>query len=96
MDYETKPSYSVTVTATDPSGAFDTIEVTITVTNMDDEGTVTLSSPQPQVGTKLTAILTDPDGEITGLTWQWAFADRASGLYRHPQGYLSHLYPGHR
>ena len=29
LDYETKSSYSVTVTATDPSGASDTITVTI-------------------------------------------------------------------
>ena len=44
LDYETKSSYTVTVTATDRSGAFDTINVTIRVTNVDEEGTVTLSS----------------------------------------------------
>ena len=55
LDYETKSSYSVTVTATDLSGASDTINVTINVTNVDEKGTVTLSSPQPQVRTPLTA-----------------------------------------
>ena len=79
LDYETKSSYSVTVTATDPSGASDTIAVTITVTNADDEGKVTLSSTQPQEGTALTATLTDPDGGITGLTWQWASDDSEGG-----------------
>ena len=78
LDYETKSSYSVTVTATDPSGASDTITVTIEVTNADDLGEVTLSSTQPQVGTPLTATLTDPDGDITALTWQWASADSAA------------------
>ena len=38
------------------------ITVTINVTNVDEPGTVTLSSPQPQEGTELTASLTDPDG----------------------------------
>ena len=34
LDYETKDSYMVEVTATDPSGASDTITVTITVTDV--------------------------------------------------------------
>ena len=36
------------------------------------DGQVTLSSSQPEVGVRLTASLTDPDGGVTGLTWQWA------------------------
>ena len=51
LDFETGPnSYSVTVTAADPSGAEDTITVTITVDDVDDPGTVTLSKVQPIVG----------------------------------------------
>ena len=57
-----KSSYEVTVTATDPSGASDSITVTITVSNLDERGTVELSTVQPQVGTALTATLTDLDG----------------------------------
>ena len=72
LDYEDTPSYTVTVTATDPSGAADTITVTITVINVDEPGTVELSAVQPQVGTALTATLDDPDGATTGVTWQWA------------------------
>ena len=34
LDYETRSSYTVTVTATDPSGASDTVTVAITVTNV--------------------------------------------------------------
>ena len=34
LDYETRSSYAVTVTATDPSGASDTVTVAITVTNV--------------------------------------------------------------
>ena len=73
LDHETKPSYTVIVRVTDPSGLSDTITVTITVTNRDEEGTVTLSSVQPQVDTELTATLEDPDGVTSGSTaWQWA------------------------
>ena len=75
LDYEARSSYAVTVTATDPSGAADTIAVTITVTNVDEPGTVKLSAVQPQVDTALTATLTDPDGDPTGVTWQWERED---------------------
>ena len=71
LDYETKDSYTVTVTATDPEDASATITVTITVTNIDESGTVTLSSAQPRVYAAFTATLTDPDGSISDVTWQW-------------------------
>ena len=71
-NYETKSSYSVTVKATDPSNASDTITVTISVTNVDESGTVTFSYPSPfQVNEVLTATLSDPDGSISGETWIW-------------------------
>ena len=72
LDYETGTnSYTVTVTATDPSGADDTIMVTITVEDVDEPGMVTLSSPQPIVGQEVTATLTDPDGSPADITWFW-------------------------
>ena len=72
LDFETGPSsYSVTVTAVDPSGLDDTIQVTITVNDVNEKGTVTLSSPQPIVGQNLIATLTDPDGSPTDITWYW-------------------------
>ena len=73
LDYEAeKNTYSVEVLATDPSGATAMITVTIAVTNLDEPGTVTLSSQEPTVDTELTATLGDPDGGVTGTTWQWA------------------------
>ena len=63
LDYETKPSYTVTVSVRDSKDDAgnsdtkddDTITVTITVTNVDEDGEVTFSSNQPQVDTPLTA-----------------------------------------
>ena len=48
------------------------IEVTISVINVDEAGTVSLSPMEPQPGTALTATLTDLDGSISGVTWSWA------------------------
>ena len=78
LDYETKTSYSVDVSAADPYGATAMIAVTIMVTNMDEEGTVTLSTMEPQVGVELTATLDDPDGTVSGDTWQWAWSSDGS------------------
>ena len=36
LNYEEKDTYSVTITATDPSGASDTIAVTINITDEND------------------------------------------------------------
>ena len=78
LDYETKTSYSVDVSAADPYGATAMITLIITVTNMDEEGTVTLSTMEPQVGVELTATLDDPDGTVSGATWQWAWSSDGS------------------
>ena len=71
LDYEGKSSYSAIVTAKDPSNARDTITVTISVVNVDEPGTVTLSSPEPRVTMEVTATLSDPDGSVSSVTWEW-------------------------
>ena len=64
-------TYEVTVVATDTMGNGGTMDVKVMVTNEDEGGTVTLSRTQPRVGVPLMATLTDPDGSISGLRWQW-------------------------
>ena len=66
--------YQVTIEAADVENTA-TFGVTVTVTNEDEAGTLTLSSEQPQVGTALTATLTDLDGRISGESWSWQRLD---------------------
>ena len=49
--------------------------VKVKVANMDEPGTVTLSVVQPRVGVSLTASLTDIDGGVSDLKWQWSKGD---------------------
>ena len=59
--------YRVTVEA-----AGGTRDVAVTVTDVDDAGTVRIDRPQPQVNRPLGAILSDEDDGVTGERWQWA------------------------
>ena len=62
--------YEVTVQASD--GKLTGMKkVKVTVENAEEVGVVTLSKVQPVVGIPVTASLTDPDGSISKLTWQW-------------------------
>ena len=63
-------TYEVTVVAT-VAGMSGTRDVKVMVTNVEEPGTVTLNRTQPRAGVSVMATLTDLDGSITGLTWQW-------------------------
>ena len=67
--------YKVTVVVTDAKGNTDEHDVTVTVTNVEETGTVTFSTLQPRVGVELTATLADADLGITDLTWQWSIGN---------------------
>ena len=53
--------------------------VTVAVVNMEEPGVVTLTPVVPAIGAEVMAHLTDPDGTITGLVWQWNRSDMADG-----------------
>ena len=63
--------YKITIRASDGEGGTDDLNVTITVTNEDERGVVTLSTTTPQVGTEITATLSDEDGRVRNESWQW-------------------------
>ena len=46
-------------------------DVAIMVTNLEEDGEVTLSAQQPMVGVALTASVTDLDGDVANVTWKW-------------------------
>ena len=72
--------YEVTVEAGDGS-LKSTLSVAVTVTNVDEPGTVSLSTTSPEKGTALTATLSDPDGGIADTTWQWQRRFRATDAW---------------
>ena len=80
-DYETpKKSYRVTVSVRDnkdddgdpDTATDDTVTVTITVGNVDEAGMVTLTGTPPRELHQLTAALSDLDGGLRGISWQWS------------------------
>ena len=70
-------TYMVTVMAS-AGGEMDTQDVMVMVTNVDEMGEVTLWAGMdaltmaPQVGDTITGAVMDPDGGVTGETWQWS------------------------
>ena len=79
--YKTTYAVGVVVTDTPSSGAAgasgaalaDTLSVTVSVTNVEEAGSVVLSPLPPRVGVALVARLTDPDEGLTftGASWTW-------------------------
>ena len=63
-DFEAKSEYSLTVTAI--------ADITVQVLNVDEPGTVALSTDEPGAGETITAVLSDPDGSIDNVRWSWA------------------------
>ena len=62
--------YDVTVTVFDGKIG-KSQDVNINVTNVEEDGEVTLTQRTPQEGRAITARLTDNDGGVTGAQWQW-------------------------
>ena len=92
IDYESSDkSYSITVSVTDgedatgaaesPATTDATTSVRIEVINIDEPGTVTLSTAAPRVGSALTATLSDPDDDVMIYTVQWSRSPTADGMF---------------
>ena len=79
IDYESQKEYAITIVATDSNTAAPdrtsmtkSIDVKIKVNNLEEAGMVSLSQVQLQQGVPVTATLSDPDGGVSGLRWQWS------------------------
>ena len=62
--------YSTTIVVSDGPNITE-YPFTATVTNVEEDGTVTFSSRQPEQGTPFTATLLDSDGGVTVTSWVW-------------------------
>ena len=86
LDYEAGPTVTLTVQVSDGKDAShiadtaidDTIAVTVDLVNVDEPGLVTLDSKEPEVGTAITATLTDPDGDLASMQWRWSKSETGS------------------
>ena len=84
IDYETRASYVITISVSDgedgtggsqaTTTADATVDVTIAVTNLNEEGVVTLAPESPNVHVDVTASLEDDDGSVSAETWRWSKA----------------------
>ena len=71
LNYEAKAEYAVTVTAANDAEESASIDVAISVTNVEEPGVVRVSSAEPSALAALVATLSDPDGGITDRVWSW-------------------------
>ncbi len=68
----TEGSSTVTYEVEDDDGDSDSETFKITITSTDQPGSVTLSpNTPPLLDQSITATLSDPDGGVTGRSWQW-------------------------
>ena len=89
LDYESVNTYWVRVVVMDGKDEFGNDDPTafttdhydsskvvkISVTNVEEDGSVRLSTDSPMVGEQISAWLGDPDGSVSNLAWQWQTAD---------------------
>ena len=92
VDQDTDNTYEVTLQISDGTEANDRDRIIrIEVTNVDEDGVVTLSSLNPKEGVSISAELSDPDGsaanrrtvtnltDIGGTKWQWYRSSSRNG-----------------
>ena len=103
-DADTDNVYNVTVVATDSGDEPEDVAmmtVTVMVTNVDEAGTLTLSTLQPVDGVDVTATLTDidsvTDGNLPGtvdedIAWKWAKSLNRAGAYTDIDGKIEATY----
>ena len=86
-NFEDRATYSISITATETNGVpsnlpSEPLAVTVTVTNVDEEGSIGAITGTAQVGVELTAgAVTDSDGAVTGITYQWQSSPSSSNTY---------------
>ena len=70
-DTDTNNDYEVTLLARVGTTLSSTLSVTVTVTDVDEDGAITLSTTRPRMGEALAATLVDPDGVTGAVAYSW-------------------------
>ena len=79
IDADSGNDYVITITASD-STADDVVQnVTVNVTDIDEDGVVSLDALAPKNSVQLQAELTDPDGTIASQQWTWSNSSSLNG-----------------
>ena len=91
LDYETKQSYSLVLSVTDREDedgnpqtnhtVDDTVQITVNVLNVEEPGRLVINPVSLEQGINATASLTDPDGSISNINWQWSRSDSGTGPF---------------
>ena len=91
VDYETKQSYSLVLSVTDHEDedgnqeadptVDDTVQITVNVLNVEEPGRLVLQPDSLEQGINATVSLTDPDGSLSNIGWQWSRSDSGSGPF---------------
>ena len=71
-DAESVDAYTLAAGARDPDGAAASVEVTVTIGDLDEPGLLTLTPAEPEAGQAVQGEVTDPDGPVTVRSWQWS------------------------
>ena len=87
--YEDGTSYSVTITVEDEEGLSDSLFVSVTVTDVEEAGVVTIQPKRGWNGTRFEAMLDDDDFIVGSVDWQWqrssnrsSWSDITGGTFR--------------
>ncbi|WP_420446869.1 cadherin domain-containing protein [Candidatus Poriferisodalis sp.] len=79
LDFETQAEYTFAVAASDVIGGSSETNVTVTVTNVDEPGVVKLAPMTPEEGAMVEATLSDVDGPVDDMTWEWSQGEAPDG-----------------
>ena len=87
LDFEDVDEYTVTLSVSDgldgdgeaDNSVDDSVDVTISVNNVDEAGVVTLDNLNPDIGDDVLAKLDDADEDVSAQNWKWQRGSNPSG-----------------
>ena len=91
LNFEAKNNYSLTIRARDNGGGSASASLTVAITDVQEEGSVTINRAEAVIFKELRATLNDPD-QRTSQDWQWARSSSSSGPWTDISGENSSAY----